>query len=102
VPSQRRVETAEVKVVWWVRREPSVGIESANNQTRNLRGQRTNLLKLGHGLIVLPVQLCPFREVVLGRRVPKLTLELHNLLLELLRLLRRARGWRREFVVENP
>lgn len=52
---------------------------------------RTNLLELGHGLVVLPVELRPSREIVLRRRVPELALQLHNFLLQLLRLLRRAR-----------
>jgi hypothetical protein len=64
--------------------------------------RHTKLLVVSHGLVVLPVQLRPFREVVLWRRVPQLTLELHNLLLELLSLLRRARRWRRKLVIEDP
>jgi hypothetical protein len=47
----------------------------------------TNLLKVRNGLVVLSVQLRPLGEVVLRRRVPKLALQLHDLLLELLRLL---------------
>jgi hypothetical protein len=44
--------------------------------------QRTQLLVLGHGLVVLAVELGPFSKVVLRRRVSKLALKLHNLLLE--------------------
>jgi hypothetical protein len=62
----------------------------------------TYLLKVGNGLVVLSVQLRPLREVVLRRRVPKLTLQLHDLLLQLLRLLCRAGRRRRELVIQYP
>lgn len=55
----------------------------------------TYLLEFGHGLVVLPIKLGPFREIVLRRRVSQLALQLHNLLLEFLCLLCRARSRRR-------
>jgi hypothetical protein len=78
----------DVKAVWWVRREPSTGVIVSIYMKCGVEEKRTNLLELGHSLVVLPIKLRPFREVVLGRRRPQLALQLHNLLLELLSLLR--------------
>jgi hypothetical protein len=46
----------------------------------------TQLLVLSHGFVMLSVELRPFSKVVLRRCVSKLTLQLHDLLLERLAL----------------
>jgi hypothetical protein len=54
------------------------------------RGMHTQLLKLSHSLVVLPVKLRPLGEVVLRRRVAQLALQANNVLFENLTSLRRA------------
>lgn len=63
---------------------------------------RTETLILSHRFVVLSIQLGPFREVVLRRRVCQLALQANDILLQGLRFLRRARGRRRKLVVKNP
>lgn len=102
MPSQRTTLTVELNAAWWVRREPSAFTLSALSGSWQQVFGLTQLLVLSHGLVVLAVELGPFSKVVLRRCVPKLTLQLHNLLLECLASLRTCRSWRGELVIQSP
>ena len=104
MPTQRRALTVELNAAWWVRREPSAFAllaMSCSWQQVQASGL-TQLLVLSHSLVVLAVELGPFSKVVLRRCVPKLTLQLHDLLLECLASLRTFRGWSGELIVQDP
>lgn len=102
MPSQRTALTVELNAAWWVRREPSAFSLSALSGSRQQVFGLTQLLVLSHGLVVLAIEFGPFPKVVLRRCVSKLTLQLHNLLLEYLASLRTCRSRSGELVIQDP
>lgn len=105
VKIQRSVEAILMKVVWEDLRALSGQIYvSLIYQIRvvidNL--QRTTLLKISHGLVMLPAKLRPFRKVVLSRHRAQFTFDAHHISLETDLLSRSFGRGSREFTVKNP